>query len=182
MKPSIVIDVAHTDLPCVTTHWDDEGSTLSCEVDYSVAHGAKAEPDTLSDRLNRDFNIVARNYVLTGGTFSLVLDSQKRIKDWDIFTMPAQWIDCAFPFIEAAPGIPHLHASFDENRHAETLGVPEIFYEPNRGTLYLSWAEAITWHAIGAALALGVSSDSRMAQLRLDGVLIPKRDQKKFGS
>ena len=171
MKPTIAVDSVRVAIPRITAHWDNEGSTLSCEIDY----GVEASEATLSASLDRAFNIVQRDYILTGGTFSMALDPQKRLKDWDIFTNPAQWIECAFPFIEATSGTPHLDAAFDENRRAESMGAPRIFYEPHRGTVYLAWDEAGAWHAVGPTLALGVTSDQHLAQIRLDGVFISKK-------
>jgi hypothetical protein len=152
-------------------HWDREGSTVSCTVEYMPA-SAPGVP-TLSEKLDQRFSIGKPVYILTGGSFSMSLDSQKRIKDWDLYTNPVRWSRCALPFAEAIPATVHIDAAFDENGRSDDMGEPDIFYEPQRGALYLSWAESSIWYAVAPGLALGVTEERHFAQLRVDGLSVP---------
>jgi hypothetical protein len=133
---------------------------------------------TLRDEIDRQFNIVAPTYLITGDMFSMALDSLKRIKDWDIRINPARWSDYTLPFADAMPATPIVDAVFDANGRAGGVGAPDIYYQTQRGTLYLSWGEASIWYALAPSLAFGVTSDNRLAQIRLDGLYI-QQDQAK---
>ncbi|SMG13174.1 hypothetical protein SAMN06265784_101633 [Paraburkholderia susongensis] len=61
------------------------------------------------------------------------------------------------------------------------MGEQEVFYEPQRGTLYISWGDATNWYSIGPSLALGVTSESHFVQIRLDGLVVPEPEHKNPG-
>ncbi|SIT47442.1 conserved hypothetical protein [Paraburkholderia piptadeniae] len=163
---------ARTFQPCVSAHWDAESSTVSCDIEYAAA--PEENRTTLRDEIDRQFNITAPTYFITGGMFSMALDSQKRIKDWDIYTNPARWTEYTLPFADATPATPIIDTVFDRNGRAEDMGEPDTYYEPLRGTLYLSWSEATAWYAVAPSLALGVMSDDTLAQIRLDGLFVQR--------
>lgn len=165
--------------PNVTFGWDADCSTVSCDVQYPVATTENRK--LLRDELDQQFNIRVHGYILTGGMFSMALDCQKRVKDWDIYTNPARWTNCTFPFVEAIPATLHIDAQFDETGRCESMGEPAAFHEPGRGTLYLSWGEVSTWYAIAPALALGVANDNTLAQIRLDGLIIEEAKEGRTG-
>ncbi|MCC8394650.1 hypothetical protein LJ656_18825 [Paraburkholderia sp. MMS20-SJTR3] len=98
----------------------------------------------LRDEIDRQFNLVQPTYVITGGMFSMVLDSQKRIRDWDIYTNPARWTRQTLPRADARPATPIVDAAFDGNGHAQDIGEPEIHYDAQRGTICLCWGK---WRA-----------------------------------
>ncbi|WP_322046139.1 hypothetical protein [Paraburkholderia sp. J67] len=158
--------------------WDGQGNSVMCDVRY-IAANPPGVP-TLSEQLDQKFNITERNYILTGGFFSMALDPQGRIMDWSIYTNPNRWIRGERRFEEGIPATVHIDAEFDENRHG-SIGEPTEFYEPVRGTFYLSWGEASTWYALAPALALGVTGDNGLAQIRLDGLHVQTVGQEPTG-
>jgi len=160
--------------PLVRANWDADSLTVSCDIEYTSAPFSDEGRMTLSTELDKQFGIAPPNFVLTGGTFSMALDSRKRIVDWDIFTNPTRWSERPLHFAEATSATLHIDAAFDENGHGDDMGEPEVIYEPRRGTLYLSWGDAIHWYSIGSSLALGVTGENHLAQIRLDGLHVPK--------
>ena len=167
----ISVHIAEHIYSSVEVHWDRESSTVFCTVEYLPA-SAPNEP-SLSEQLDKQFHIGEPHYVLTGGAFSMSLDSQKRIRNVDLYTNADRWRIGASPFLEAIPATVHIDAAFDDNGRADDMGEPDISYEPEHGTLYLCWTEAATWYAIAPGLALGVTAECHFAQLRLDGLFMP---------
>jgi hypothetical protein len=155
--------------------WDDHGYSLMCNITYIATYPPKAL--NLSEKLDLQFNITEHNYILTGGFFDMMLDPQKRIIDWSIYTNPKQWIRTERTFEEAVPASASINADFDENRRT-TMGKPKEFYEPIRGAYYLSWTESAKWYEIAPGVALGVTTENRFAELRLDGCFPPEEKQK----
>jgi hypothetical protein len=173
MKPKVIAEPATGDLPSVSVNWDADEYSLTCSIAYSDRE-TSMEVKTLSRVLDRQFNICPRGYVMTGGSFSMALDTQLRAEDLDIFTNPAQWIDCSFPYVDAPVSKLTFCADFDSNNRAGGIGEPTIYYECTKGTLYLAWSAASAWHAVGVPLAFGVTQDGYLAQIRVDGVFIGK--------
>ncbi|WP_156966944.1 hypothetical protein [Paraburkholderia ferrariae] len=151
--------------------WDGRGNSIMCHVRYIAASPPKTP--ALSENLDRQFNIAEQNYILAGGFFSMALDPQKRIVDWSIYTNPNRWIRGKRDFEDTVPATAHIDADFDENGRAY-LEEPTEFYEPIRGVFYLSWAESSTWYEIAPGVALGVTNEGLLAQLRIDGLAMPK--------
>ncbi|WP_233866847.1 hypothetical protein [Paraburkholderia adhaesiva] len=167
----------HIDAIAETT-WDAYGHSIMCNIRYIDVNPPRVP--TLSEKLDRQFNIIEQSYILTGGFFSMALDPQKRIVDWSIYTNPNRWIRGERGFEEAVPATAHIDAEFDENGRAYT-GEPTEFYEPIRGTFYLSWGEISTWYAIAPTLAIGVANDNTLAQIRLDGLHVQTGNQQVEG-
>lgn len=175
MKP-IFVHITEQVNFSANAHWDGEESTVSCTVEYAPTSAPDAP--TLSELLDkRLFNIRESGYLITGGFFSMALDPQRRIVDWSIYTNPSQWIRGAREFEEAVPANAFLDAEFDENGRA-SIGEPTEFYEPKRGAFYLSWGESSTWYGIAPGVALGVTAERHLAELRLDGLSMPEAEQK----
>ncbi|WP_395068853.1 hypothetical protein [Paraburkholderia silvatlantica] len=162
----------------VETTWDEPGHSIMCNIKYIAVNQPRVP--TLSEKLDRKFNITEQSYILIGGFFSMALDPQKRIVNWSIYTNPNRWIRGERGFEEAVPATAHIDAEFDESGRAYT-GEPTEFYEPIRGTFYLSWGEVSTWYAIAPTLAVGVANDNTLAQIRLDGLHVQTTDQKATG-
>lgn len=155
--------------------WDGRGNSIMCDIKYISNESTKTL--TLSENLDRQFNITEPNYFLIGGFFEMMLDPQKRIIDWSIRTNPKQWIRGERGFEEAAPATAFIDADFDEDARAY-IDEPTKFYEPVRGALYLSWAQSSTWYEIAPGMALGVTEQNHLAELRLDGFFLPEVEQK----
>ncbi|NML29807.1 hypothetical protein [Paraburkholderia antibiotica] len=155
--------------------WDDHGYSLMCKITYLAANPSKVL--NLSEKLDLQFNIREHNYILTGGFFEMMLDPQKRIIDWSIYTNPKQWIRTERTFEEAVPASARIDAEFDENGRT-SMGEPKEFHEPIRGAFYLSWAQSSTWYEIAPGMALGVTEQNHLAELRLDGFFLPEVEQK----
>lgn len=144
-----------------------------CEIAY-IDSDPVPSTTALSQTLDCQFGIHPRGYVLTGSSFSMALDSRKRVIDWDILANPAQWIDCTFPYVEAPLSALAFSAGFDSNNRAG-MEEPRIYYERTHGTLYLSWLTAAAWYAINEKLAFGATEDGYLAQIRLNGLFIDTR-------
>ncbi|EEA01957.1 hypothetical protein BH160DRAFT_2758 [Burkholderia sp. H160] len=157
-----------------TVRWDEESSTVFCEVNYSPS---PPEPqNSLSDSLDARFGIGAPSYVLTAGTLSMLLDRHRRLAGLDFYTNPERWtVRTSEPLAAPTDGTPHIETEFDEHGHAEDIGSPVVLYEPSHGTLYLSWGPVSHWYGIAPALAIGVADDNRLTQVRLHGLTIPPR-------
>ena len=166
--------ITQTAYPCSYIRWDEEGSSVSCELKYSIPPVNEECNRTLREKIDQQFNIKPQNYLITGGMFSMALDSQKRVKDWDIYTNPAQWTEYTLPYAETLPATLIIEAEFDKNGHTEDIGEPEIYYEPQRGTLYLIWDDVSVWYAIAPCLAIGVTKRNHLAQIRLDGLFVSR--------
>jgi hypothetical protein len=173
--------VAQTLEPRVSVRWDGESATLSCRVDHSAVCVEEESHKTLRDEIDQHFGIVPPSYVVTGGMFSLALDSQKRITNWDICSNPMRWSPYTLPLAPARPATPLVEADFDKNGHADDIGEPEIYYDAQHGTIYLSWGQVSSWHAVAQTLAIGVTEDNRLAQIRLEGVRIEPAQQRPAG-
>ncbi|MDR5756867.1 hypothetical protein [Caballeronia sp. LZ035] len=173
MKPMIKAEPALHEPPLIRSCWDGESLSLSCEIAY-VDSDLATSTTALSQVLDHQFGIHPRGYVLTGSSFSMALDSRKRVIDWDILMTPTQWIDCTLPYAEAPRSILTFSADFDSNNRAG-MEEPRIYYEPTNGTLYLSWLTAAAWYAIDEKLAFGATEDGYLAQIRLDGFFIDNR-------
>ncbi|SAK44086.1 hypothetical protein AWB78_00475 [Caballeronia calidae] len=158
-----------------TVEWDSDSFTVRCAVEHASPSSSETG-GSFSEELERRFDIVPRTYVITAGTLSMLLDSEKRLKELDFYTNAEKWVECAFPYVDALSGTPHIEAIFDENGHA-TMMDPDVFYEPRRGTLYLSWSNSSTWCAVAPRIALGVGSDHRLTQIRLDGLFVETTKQ-----
>jgi len=150
--------------------WDERGSSVMCKIRYIDVK--PQEVATLSEKLDRQFNIEMHNYILAGGFFSMALDPQKRIVDWSIYTNPGRWIRGERVFEEAEPATAHICTAFDESGRAY-IGEPAEFYEPIRCAFYLSWTKSSIWYEIAPGMALGVTAGHYLAELRLDGLSIP---------
>jgi hypothetical protein len=172
--PKIIADPAPLTLPTVSMSWDDAGSSLACAVSYVETQESIAENSVLSRQLDRQFNIRTPVYILTGGTFSMALDAQMRIKDWDIYSNPEQWIDCALPSIDAPLCTLKFSADFDLNHRASIMGDPTIRFDRARGAVDLFWSAAATWHGVGETLAFGETAEGVLAQIRLEGLHIKR--------
>ncbi|MDR5779266.1 hypothetical protein QCE63_07455 [Caballeronia sp. LZ065] len=173
MNPMIRVKPALHEPPLVKSYWDVNAFSLLCEIAYGDGEPT-TDTGTLSQALDRQFSIHPRGYVLTASSFSMALDSRKRVIDWDVLTNPAQWIDCTFPHVEAPLSILTFSADFDSNNRAG-MEEPTIYYERTNGTLYLSWSPAASWYAIDKELAFGATEDGYLAQIRLDGFSIDSR-------
>jgi hypothetical protein len=152
--------------------WDRESSAVLCTVEYMPTSAPDAP--TLSEHLDKQLGIGGPHYVLTGGAFSMSLDSRKRIRDVELYTNPDRWSIGVRPFLETMPATVYFGVAFDDNGRADDIGEPDIFYEPERGTLYLCWTEAANWYEVAPGLAFGVTHERHFAQLRLDGLFMPK--------
>ncbi|MCC8391869.1 hypothetical protein LJ656_04645 [Paraburkholderia sp. MMS20-SJTR3] len=172
MKPVTVHTTAPATSTRATAHWDEESSTVSCEVHYSPAHPPQSR---LSDKLDAQLGIAAPSYVLTAGTLSMLLDRERRLIGLDFYTNPEQWIACGTRLADPTTVTPHIDAEFDAHGHAADLDAPQVFYEPSGGTLYFSWGPASAWYGIASTLAVGVAEDKRLAQIRVDGLTMPAR-------
>ncbi|MDR5813192.1 hypothetical protein QCE62_06245 [Caballeronia sp. LZ033] len=160
--------------PLVKSYWDVNACSLMCEITYGDGEPT-TDTGTLSQALDCQFSIHSRGYVLTGSSFSMALDSRKRVIDWDILANPAQWIDCTFPYVEAPLSVLTFSTDVDSNNRAGGIEEPRIYYERTNGTLYLSWFTAASWYAINEKLAFGATEDGYLAQIRLDGFYIDSR-------
>ncbi|BCQ27384.1 hypothetical protein NK8_55730 (plasmid) [Caballeronia sp. NK8] len=170
MTPPTIHTTAHVESHA-RVQWDSEGFTVHCEIDYLPSASYKTTGN-LSEALEQRFAIVPATYVITAGTLSMLLDSEKRITEFDFYTNPTEWAKATSPFFDAIPGTPHIDAIFDDNGHSEAMRDPDVLYEPRRGTLYLSWGDALRWHGVAQQVALGVGPDNRLAQLRIDGLFV----------
>lgn len=159
-----------------TIQWDDESSTVCCDIVYAASSADHTA--SLREQLDQRLDIREPARVLTGGGFSLVLDSHMRIKALDIRTNPNSWSRREFACGETISATPYLAADFDQNGRGE-IENPEIFYESQRGTLYLCWNVAATWYSVAPSVALGVSGGNDLAQLRLDGLFVPHGDKQR---
>ncbi|MDR5767682.1 MULTISPECIES: hypothetical protein [unclassified Caballeronia] len=71
----------------------------------------------LSEEIDRRCDIHPPIYVITAGTLSMVLDSDKRLKGFDVYTNPEKWVACSLPLRGAVQETPHIETSFDANGH-----------------------------------------------------------------
>jgi len=170
MKPISVYTTEQVN-SSASAHWDREGSTVSCTVKYTPTLAPDAP--RLSEKLDQRFNIRESGYVVTSGFFSMALDPHRRIVDWSIYTNPNQWIRGKRGFEETVPATAFIDAEFDENGRAY-IEEPTEFYEPIRGAFYLSWAQSSIWYEIAPGVALGVTAERYLAELRLDGLSMPQ--------
>jgi hypothetical protein len=174
----VYVHVAEYVNPTANVCWDEDGHSVICKIDYAVRSlHEKSNPD-LSQIIDEQFNIRSQEYVINAGTLSMLFDSEKRVKAFDFYTNPKQWVVCSIPFVEAVPRTMRIDALFDKNGQGESMAEPAALYEPRRGTLYLSWGEASIWYALAPSLAFGVTNDNQLAQIRLDGLYI-QQDQAK---
>ncbi len=47
----------------------------------------------------------------------MVLDLDKRLKGFDLYTNPEKWVACSLPLRGAVQETPHIETSFDANGH-----------------------------------------------------------------
>jgi len=179
----VYVHVAEYANPNANVLWDEDGHSIICKLDYEVQSAHQELNPDLSQVIDEQFNIRSQEYVINAGMLSMLFDSEKRIKAFDFYTNPKQWAVCSIPFVEAVPRTLRIDAFFDKNGQSESMSEPATLYEPQRGTLYLSWAEASTWYALAPSLAFGVTNDNRLAQIRLDGLYIEQEltDQNPVG-
>ncbi|MFT4068413.1 hypothetical protein [Paraburkholderia sp.] len=164
------VRVAEYENPTANVRWDEDGRSVICKIDYATQSLRHASNPDLRQLIDEQFDIRAPEYVINAGMLSMLFDSGKRIKAFDFYTNPEQWTVCSIPFVDAAPRSLHVDTVFDENGQGESMPEPAALYEPLRGTLYLSWDDVSTWYAVAPPLALGVTDDDRLAQIRLDGL------------
>ncbi|MBC8721816.1 hypothetical protein OKW38_003272 [Paraburkholderia sp. MM5496-R1] len=179
MKHPTVYTTAPATGVSATVRWDEESSTLFCEVNYSPLPSPREPQSSLSDLLDVRFGIGTPSYVLTAGTLSMLLDQHRRLTRLDFYTNPERWtVRMSEPLTDPTDRTPHIETEFDEHGHADDMEPPVIVYEPRDGTLYLSWGPVSHWYGIAPALAIGVADDKRLTQIRLHGLTIPPRSSK----
>ncbi|MGF6807981.1 hypothetical protein OKW30_003107 [Paraburkholderia sp. Clong3] len=152
--------------------WDEQSSTLTCEVKYPPLPSPPEPQNNLSDLLDARFRIGAPSCVLTAGTLSMLVDQHRRLIGLDFYTNPERWTVRTSELADPTDETPHIESEFDAHGHAHDMGAPEVFYEPRDGTLYLSWGTVSHWYGIASALAIGVDEDKRLTQIRLRGARV----------
>jgi len=72
-----------------------------------------------------------------------------------------------------------LRADFDDNGRSGSEAEPEVIYDPAHARLCLSWGPAHSWYALTPNVAVGVSVDHRLMQIRLADVAIALQEWRK---
>ncbi|MGF6815529.1 hypothetical protein OKW33_002335 [Paraburkholderia atlantica] len=107
--------------------WDEQSSTLTCEVTYPPLAAPPDPQNNLSDLLDARFGIGAPPYVLTAGTLSMLVDQHHRLTGLDFYTNPERWTVRTSAFADPSEEIPHIDSEFDAHGHADDMGAPEVF-------------------------------------------------------
>jgi len=174
MQHVFIRPVMVTALAIAVSDWDRECHTMSCRVTYPPAPAAAP---VLRDSIDSNFHIRASaTGLITAGTFALALDRQCRVNDFDFYTNPGHWTIASLTPAEGASAVLFLEADFDENGRAKGEAEPAAIYDPEHARLCLSWGLANSWYRIAPTLALGLSADGRLMQIRLDDFLVPAKD------
>lgn len=153
--------------------WDPESLTLSASVVCRDAEPAR-ERSELSARINRDLGIEQGGYRLVVGELDMLLTRAKHLESLELRTNPATWSSCSLPPLpdDTSAAFVSFVAEHDRNRVA-TYDVPmTIRHDPARLELSIRFADLETsrWAAVTEGVAVGMTSDGQLSELRLAGV------------
>ncbi|WP_139208570.1 hypothetical protein [Achromobacter sp. NFACC18-2] len=153
--------------PRVEVIWEAPSQNLCCTIEYPEKAPVGQESSALRDFVNAKWPLPRPRRMIVGGEFSMVLDSEGRLHDFDIRT------DLIQRFLHPiAPGDadyvePYIQASFDEGGDAECCPIEEALYDPAQGIVCLSWGAADRWCNIAPTLALGLAADGKLMKIQL---------------
>ena len=165
---SVTITPLHTISPArVEVIWETSSQNLCCTIEYPEKVRVDQESTALRDFLDAKWPLPRPRRMIVGGEFSMVLDSEGRLHDFDIRTELTQRVLHPIAPCDADYMEPYIQASFDEGGDAECSPIEEALYDPAQGIVCLSWGAADRWCNIAPTLALGLAADGKLMKIQL---------------
>lgn len=131
----------------------------------------------LRDAIDDQFGLRPQSFLITAGTLSLSLDADNKLVAFDFYTNASDWRASALEPAEASKSVLRFSAPFDEFGRASEAREADVFYDARTGTICLSWGAADDWHLLAANLSIGLATDGRLMQIRVDGLSVPEQDR-----
>jgi hypothetical protein len=157
-------------------NWDGEGFTVTCAVSYPRALPRQPQAP-LRDEIDDQFGLRPQSFLITAGTLSLSLDADNRLAAFDFYTNASEWRASALEPVEASQSVLRFSAAFDELGRASEATEADVFYDAGTATICLSWGAVDDWHLLATNLSIGLATDGRLMQIRVDGLSVPGQDR-----
>ncbi len=160
--------------PCrARTWWDRESAVL--RTTFTYPQRPTPEPEPLANRIDRQLGISARPYRVLLGSLDLLLEDRRRPDSLELRTNPAHWQRADLPDLpdKLDDVWAELHVDYDTNQIA-SLDLPlTLMWDSAGRRLALRFDPALVlarWYALADTVALGVTADDRLCELRLHAV------------
>ncbi|MGV2292961.1 hypothetical protein AAHK20_29930 [Trinickia sp. YCB016] len=157
-------------------NWDGEGFTMTCAVSYPRKLPQQPQAP-LRDAIDDQFGLSPQSFLITAGTLSLSLDADNKLVAFDFYTNASDWRAAALEPVEASQSVLRFSAPFDEFGRVGEAREADVFYDARTGTICLSWGTVNDWHLLAANLSIGLATDGRLMQIRVDGLSVPEQDR-----
>jgi hypothetical protein len=172
MTPITVTPVPTTSPARVEIIWEAVSQNLCCTIEYPEKALVRHELTPLRDFLDAQWPTAQRRRMIIGGQFSMVLDSETRLHDFDI---RADFTERVLQPIARGDAIymePCIHAAFDNGGDAKCLPIEEALFDPEQRIVCLSWGVVDHWCVIAPTLSLGLAPDGELMKIQISDFLI----------